>query len=382
MPQPTTTILLFIYLYGREKNFPTGQASSKTSTVSRSNKPLLRVLAGETVGPPPIWLMRQAGRYLPEYRALRAKAGSFLDLCFNPALATEVTLQPIERYAFDAAILFSDILVVPHALGQGVRFVEGEGPKLDAIRDPSGVANLSLTAMTSAGTPLAPVYETVERVRAALPERVALIGFAGAPWTVATYMVEGGTSRDFHHIKQWAARDELGFAALMEILVEATAAHLAYQAEAGAEVVQLFESHAGVLSAADFDRWIVRPTAEIVKMFRERPPDVPVIGFPRGAGLNYSRYVAETGVDAVGLDTTVPPAWAQDALQRQVPVQGNLDPVRLLVGGDAMRHAADDILAALGDGPLIFNLGNGVIKETPPAHVAELVAHVRQAAGV
>ncbi|MCG8548362.1 MAG: uroporphyrinogen decarboxylase, partial [Alphaproteobacteria bacterium] len=214
--------------------------------MSRSNKPLLRVLAGETVGPPPIWLMRQAGRYLPEYRALRAKAGSFLDLCFNPALATEVTLQPIERYAFDAAILFSDILVVPHALGQGVRFVEGEGPRLDAIRDPGGVAELSLAAMTGADTPLAPVYETVERVRTALPETVALIGFAGAPWTVATYMVEGGTSRDFHNIKQWAASDDLGFAALIEILVEATAAHLAHQAEAGAEVVQLFESHAGV----------------------------------------------------------------------------------------------------------------------------------------
>ena len=324
--------------------------------------------------------MRQAGRYLPEYRSLRAEAGSFLDLCFNPALATEVTLQPIERFQFDAAILFSDILVVPYALGQDVRFVEGEGPRLDAIRDPGGVADLSLTAMTSGATPLAPVYETVERVRAALPETVTLIGFAGAPWTVAAYMVEGGTSRDFQHIRQWAASDELGFAALIEILVEATAAHLGRQAEAGAEVVQLFESHAGVLSSADFERWIVRPTAEIVRMFKQTHPAVPVIGFPRGVGLNMPRYIAETGVDAVGLDTTVPVEWARDSIQNQIPVQGNLDPVRLLAGGDAMRRAADAIIAALGDGPMIFNLGHGVIKETPPAHVADLVKHVRKAA--
>ncbi len=286
-------------------------------------------------------------------------------------------MQPIRRFGFDAAILFSDILVVPHALGQEVRFVEGEGPKLAPIRSGSDVSGLSVTAMQTASGPLEPVYEAVDRIREALPAETALIGFAGAPWTVAAYMVEGGTSRDFHAIKSWALTDPDGFGALMDLLVEATAEHLSRQVNAGADTVQIFDSHAGVLPDGAFEKWIIEPTARIVSALRDKHPNFPIIGFPRGAGLRYPDYAAKTGVTAVGLDSVVPVAWARDALQSQLPVQGNLDPVYLLAGGSKMLAAADRILDALGGGPLIFNLGHGVIKETPPDHVTALIEHIR-----
>lgn len=341
-----------------------------------TTKPLLQALAGETVWPPPVWLMRQAGRYLPEYREVRAHAGSFLDLCYTPDLAAEVTLQPIRRYGFDAAILFSDILVVPHALGQVVGFVEGEGPRLSPVRSAEDLAGLSIDGFGDGGV-LAPVYEAVRLIRAALPERCALIGFAGAPWTVAAYMVEGGGSRDFQIIKQWAYADPDGFQKLIDLLVDATVRHLSSQIAAGAEVVQIFDSHSGVLPADGFERWVIAPTARIVAALRDAYPDVPVIGFPRGAGVFYERYLRETKVQAVGLDTAIPPEWARRTLGPAQPLQGNLDPISLLVGGDAMTRAVDGICEALGAGPFIFNLGHGIVKETPPENVAALVAHLR-----
>lgn len=333
------------------------------------------------MSPPPVWLMRQAGRYLPEYRAVRAKARDFLELCFSPELATEVTLQPIRRYGFDAAILFSDILVIPHALGQAVRFVEGEGPKLDPVRSTSDVARLSLEAMRSDRSPLAAVYETVTTVRAALPGDTALIGFAGAPWTVACYMVEGGTSRDFHTVKQWAFSDAAGFALLIDKIVDATVLHVQRQVAAGADVIQLFDSHAGVLPDGAYERWVVEPNARIVKAIRATYPKLPIIGFPRGSGQRYEAFVKATGVTAVSIDSAVPTDWAARHLQPHAVVQGNLDPVFLLAGGSAMRDATRAVLDRLGRGPMIFNLGHGVIKETPPEHVSDLVACIREARG-
>lgn len=323
---------------------------------------------------PPIWLMRQAGRYLPEYRKVRAEAGSFLDLCYNPKLAVEVTLQPIRRFGFDAAILFSDILVVPHGLGQDVWFVENEGPKLAPIRDVAGLKALRLSGMSAR---LAPVYQAVSDLAAALPREVTLIGFSGAPWTVATYMVEGGSSRDFARIKGWGFADPAGFGSLMDLLTEAIAQHLCAQIEAGAQVVQLFDSWAGVLPDTAFRRWIIEPTRKVVALVRKRYPDIPIIGFPRGAGLYYPEYAAETGVTAVSLDTTVPTGWAADSLQGMLPVQGNLDPMLLLQGGQAMVDGVAHVLKDLGSGPFVFNLGHGIIKETPPEHVEHLVRLVR-----
>ncbi len=341
--------------------------------------PLLRTLAGETLRTPPVWLMRQAGRYLPEYRKIRAEAGGFLKLCYTPELAAEVTLQPVRRFGVDAAILFSDILVIPQALGQDVRFEEGEGPRLAPVRDSAGVAALrSAAAEDGFEETLGPVYETVRRVSEALPAACSLIGFAGAPWTVATYMVEGGTSRDFHTVKRWALADPDGFEALIGVLVEATASYLNRQIEAGAAVIQLFDSHTGVLPEGAFARWSIAPTKRIVKLVRSRHPSVPIIGFPRGAGINYERYIRETGVTAVGLDSAVPLSWARTALQPTLPVQGNLDPVLLLNGGAPMEAAIREILSVLGGGPHIFNLGHGVIKETPPDHVAALIDRVRR----
>lgn len=322
--------------------------------------------------------MRQAGRYLPEYRAIREQVSGFLALCYTPELAAEATLQPIRRFGLDAAILFSDILVVPHALGQEVRFVEGEGPRLDPVRDAAGAARLSPDALRSENSLLEPVYEAVGRVRGALPDETTLIGFAGAPWTVATYMVEGGASRDFHNIKRWALGDPDGFQVLIDTVAEGTIDHLSRQAKAGAEAVQLFDSHAGVLPDCVFERWVIEPTKRIVAALRQTHPDLPIIGFPRGAGLRCAAYADATGVTAVGLDSAASLAWAKTAVQTRVPVQGNLDPAYLLVGGDAMRAATNHILDALSDGPFVFNLGHGVVKETPPAHVADLVAHIRK----
>ena len=324
--------------------------------------------------PPPVWLMRQAGRYLPEYREVRAKAGSFLDLCYQPALAVEVTLQPIRRFGFDAAILFSDILVIPDGLGQAVSFREGDGPRLDPVRTASDLSRLDPGRVLQH---LAPVYETVADIRSALPDDVALIGFAGAPWTVATYMVEGGSSRDFLEAKGWLYRDPGSFQALMDMLVEATAAHLIAQIEAGAEVVQLFDTWASALAEDQFRAFVIEPTREIVSRVKAAHAHVPIIGFPRGAGPLYRDYLVETEVTAVSLDTGVPLGWAAVHLQSTGPVQGNLDPVVLATGGAPMRRAVERIRRGLGHGPHVFNLGHGILPVTPPEHVAALVDLVR-----
>ena len=339
-------------------------------------KTLLRALAGEALPLPPVWLMRQAGRYLPEYRALRQQAAGFLDLCFSPERAAEVTLQPIRRFGMDAAILFSDILVVPYALGRAVTFREGEGPVLEKLTTREEAAALELDGMLDR---LEPVYVTVERVKVALPPETALIGFAGAPWTVATYMVEGGTSRDFAAVKRWALADPESFDVLLNRLAEATAVHLSAQIDAGAEVVQLFDSWAGLLPEAAFRRCVIVPTRRIVAELRERHPRVPVIGFPRGAGLMYRAYVQETGISAVGLDSAVPCEIAHRTLQSVVPVQGNLDPMLLLAGGTAMEEAVAAIRASFAGGPFVFNLGHGVLPDTPVEHVAHLVELLRVA---
>jgi uroporphyrinogen decarboxylase len=338
------------------------------------DKSLLRALAGEKLAVPPIWLMRQAGRYLREYRALRETAPNFLSFCLTPELATEATLQPIRRFGFDAAIVFSDILVVPHALGQRVEFREGEGPVLAAIRDEQA---LRLLEPDHVAERTAPVRETLRQVRRALPEAVALIGFAGAPWTVATYMVEGGTSRSFARTKAWSLEEPASFARLIDCLVSATSTHLIGQIEAGAEALQLFDSWAGVLPEPEFRRWAIEPTRRIVQAVKRRHPSVPIIGFPRGAGALYEAYAAETGVDAVSLDWQITLDWARERLQSRCPVQGNLDPQLLLAGGAAMADATGAILAAFRDGPFVFNLGHGILPETPPEHVAMLVELVR-----
>lgn len=342
---------------------------------ARAAKPLLRALAGEAMALPPVWLMRQAGRYLPEYRKLRQAVPGFLDLCYTRELAAEATLQPVRRFGMDAAILFSDILVVAHGLGQDVQFREGEGPVLEPIRSSSELRRLSLDAFPER---VAPVFETVGRVAALLPAETTLIGFSGAPWTVASYMVEGGTSRDFAVVKRWAFSDPEGFGLLIDRLVEATVVYLTGQIAAGAEVVQLFDSWAGVLPEAAFRRWVIEPTRRIVQALRETHPRLPIIGFPRGAGLMYRAYFSATGVSALGLDSSVPPAIARKTLQSIGPVQGNLDPLLLLAGGKAMADGVDAIRRALGDGPFVFNLGHGIVPETPVEHVSELMSLLRR----
>ena len=333
-------------------------------------KRLLRVLAGEALDPPPWWLMRQAGRYLPEYREVRAKAGDFVTLCLTPDLAAEVTLQPVRRFGMDAAILFSDILLIPRALGQRLSF-ENDGPKLAPLSDIAALGAVDLAM-------LAPVGEAVRRVRRDLSEQTALIGFAGAPWTVSTYMVEGGTSRDFQRVKSLAYRDPAGFDALIEKISTATLAFLTLQIEAGVEVVQLFDSWAGALAPEGFERWVIAPTKRLVAALKARFPNVPIIGFPRGAGWLYERYAAATGVDAVSLDTGVVADLARARLPSRVVVQGNLDPVMLVVGGDGMRQGVRQLRTTLGRGPYIFNLGHGILPETPPEHVAELARLLRE----
>jgi len=331
-------------------------------------KPLLRALRGERRRRPPWWLMRQAGRYLPEYRALRAQARDFVDFCLNPALAAEATLQPVRRFGMDAAIIFADILLVPQALGQKLTFGD-DGPRLQPLDETPGIQGLRLEGAMSH---LDPVCETIRRSRAALPDETALIGFAGAPWTVATYMVEGGGSRDFGRVKSWAYRDPSGFQALIDLLTEATIAYLSAQISAGAEVVQLFDSWAGVLPEEGFERWVIAPTRRITAALSEYFPAIPIIGFPRGAGLLYERYAIETGVSAVSLDTVVPKGFARERLQSRLAVQGNLDPVLLITGGETLERAVIELRTALGGGPFVFNLGHGVLPQTPPENVAML----------
>jgi uroporphyrinogen decarboxylase len=338
------------------------------------DKPLIDVLNGGSRKPRPVWLMRQAGRYLPEYRALREKAGSFLDLVYNSELAAEATLQPVRRFGFDAAILFSDILVVPHALGQRVTFAAGEGPLLDPIRDRTDFERL--TSEIDHGV-LAPVYETVRRVKVALPPSAALLGFCGAPWTVATYMIAGRGTPDQAPARLFAYRDAAAFDVLMDVLVEASASYLVRQLQAGADAVQIFDTWAGVLPPEQFARWCIAPTRRIVTMVRLQVPGAKIIGFPRGAGSQLPRYVAETGVDAAGLDWMIDRDFARERVQSIVPVQGNLDPLVLLAGGVALDRAVDAILAAFADGPFIFNLGHGILPETPIAHVEQMLKRVR-----
>ncbi|MCB1592764.1 MAG: uroporphyrinogen decarboxylase [Alphaproteobacteria bacterium] len=327
----------------------------------------------------PFWFMRQAGRYLPEYRELREKAGSFLSLVYNPDFAAEVTLQPIRRFGMDGAILFSDILVVPQALGQRLEFVEGEGPKLEPIRDGAGAAKLGFKNFENT---LSPVYETVKKVRAGLIGEgfgsTTMIGFAGAPWTVACYMVEGGSSRDFHEIKMMAFREPDVLEAVVDVLVEATAAYLIQQIRAGAEVIQIFDSWAGVLDSHQFRKWVCRPTRKIVDLVRDAYPHVPIIGFPRASGVNYITYLQDTGVDALSLDTQIDPKWAARILQSSVPVQGNLDPVYLLAGGDALVMAVEQVVRDFSGGPFVFNLGHGIHKDTPVEHVELMVKTIRE----
>jgi uroporphyrinogen decarboxylase len=318
--------------------------------------------------------MRQAGRHLPEYHAVRAKAGSFLDLCYSPELAAEVTLQPVRRYGVDAAIVFSDILVVPHALGQRLEFVEGAGPRLDPIRSVEDLGRLNPAATRHR---FERVFETVANVRQRLPNDVALIGFCGAPWTVATYMVSGGKSADQAEAVAWAGREPAGFGELMDRLVEASVEYLAGQVEAGADILQIFDTWAGRLSGDAFMRWVCEPTRAIVASMKERYPEVPIIGFPMGTGKNLGRYVDETGVDGVSCDTATPLELMAHELAGRAVVQGNLDPLLLASGGQRMKRQAQEILNALENRPFIFNLGHGVLPHTPPEHVARLVRLVR-----
>jgi uroporphyrinogen decarboxylase len=345
--------------------------------MSRSvHRRLLQPLTGEPISPPPIWLMRQAGRYLPEYRATRARAGSFLDLCYTPALAAEVTLQPIRRYGFDAAILFSDILVVPDALGQEVRFVENEGPLLDPVRSASDLARLNATATRPK---FARVFETVARLRQDLPHDTTLIGFCGAPWTVATYMAGGRGTPDQADARAWAYSDPAGFGALIDLLSEVSVEYLSGQVAAGADVLQIFDSWAGSLPDDQFQRWVIDPTQSIVARLKGLHPSVPVIGFPRGAGIQAIRYAKETGVDAVSCDTAMPLALMANELSAIVALQGNLDPLLLVAGGEALERRTREIVAALSGKRFIFNLGHGIVPQTPPDNVARLVALVRGA---
>jgi uroporphyrinogen decarboxylase len=335
----------------------------------------LGALARKAPSPPPIWLMRQAGRYLPEYRAVRAKAAGFLELCYTPALAAEVTMQPIRRYGFDAAILFADILVVPDALGQRVRFVEGEGPRLDPVRSECELVRLRAEP---AGATFARVLETVQRVRQDLPKETALIGFCGGPWTVATYMVGGQGSADQAEARLWAYRDPAGFGRLIELLVEASIVYLAGQVEAGADALQIFDTWAGSLPEDEFLHWSIEPTRRIVEGVRRRFQKVPIIGFPRGAGGNAADYARRTGIDGLGCDTTVPITMMRElSIGCHCAVQGNLDPLLLVAGGPALEARVRAICAGLAGVPYIFNLGHGIAPDTPPEHVARLVEIVR-----
>jgi len=338
------------------------------------HKPLREVLEGKRQTVPPVWLMRQAGRYLPEYQTVRKTVGGVLELCFSPKLAAEVTLQPIRRFGFDAAILFSDILVIPHALGRSVRFTAGEGPQLEPLDDLSAMMALRDEVDHVV---LAPVYETVGLVKSELPPEVTFLGFCGGPWTVATYMVAGHGTPDQVPARMFAYRHPEAFARLIDILVEASTQYLIRQLGAGVDAVQIFDTWAGVLPPEEFERWCIAPTQRIVNDVRRAVPSAKIIGFPRGAGTKLTRYVDETGVDAVGLDWMIDLGFACEQIQRRRPVQGNLDPLALRAGGAALDRGVDAILAALSGGPFIFNLGHGILPDTPIAHVEQMLKRVR-----
>ena len=341
-----------------------------------NQKPILQALSRKTPDRIPLWLMRQAGRYLPEYQEIRANSGSFLDLCYSPELAAEVTLQPIRRFGFDAAILFSDILVIPDALGQDVTFLQGEGPCLDPINDVAGYSGFRPERVVEY---LAPVFETVSRVKASLDDRTALIGFCGAPWTVATYMVSGKGTKDQAEARIWAYRDPDGFAGLIDILVESSILYLKEQVRAGAEVLQIFDTWAGSLSESERAKWCLAPLERIAGAVKKDFPDIPVTAFLRGAPSAFEALTSMDVIDCVGVDTSIPAELAAAVVQPVKCVQGNLDPLALLAGGDALERETDHILKVFGKAPFIFNLGHGILPETPIAHVERLVEKVRAA---
>ena len=342
---------------------------------SVANKPLLAVLKGERRDPPPVWMMRQAGRYLPEYRQLRQDKGSFLDLVYDSEAAADVTLQPLMRFPqLDAAILFSDILIIPFAIGQNLSFVAGEGPRLTPP-----LMTASLGDLTAYPARLDPIYETVAKVKARFDPAKALIGFAGSPWTVATYMVAGQGSREQAEARRLAYRDPGKFAEIIETIEAMTVDYLSGQILAGAEAVQVFDSWSGSLAPTEFERWVIAPTARLVDRLRSLHPGIPVIGFPKGAGGKLAAYARETRVDVLGLDETVDPLWADKALPKGLPVQGNLDPLVLLAGGDALKSEVERILDAFAGRPHIFNLGHGILQDTPIAHVEDLMMLVKGA---
>ncbi len=338
-----------------------------------TDPPLLAVLKGERRDPPPVWLMRQAGRYLPEYRALRAEKGGFLALVYDSDAAAEITMQPIRRFGMDGAILFSDILIVPHAMGQGLTFGPGEGPQLTPP-----LSDARFDALAPKPEYMAKIYETVAKVKAQLAPETTMLGFAGSPWTVATYMVAGHGSKDQGETRRLAYADPSGFQALIDKIIAVTVDYLSGQIEAGAQAVQLFDSWAGTLSPAQFERWVIAPTADIVGRLMVRHGDVPIIGFPKGAGAKLAAYATETGVDAVGLDETIDPEWADAMLPPGMPVQGNLDPLALISGGDALVSAVNRIRAAFDERPHVFNLGHGILPDAPIAHVEQLMAMLRK----
>jgi uroporphyrinogen decarboxylase len=358
----------------QERQRPLDQPAEQHLTQIHALKPFLEVLSGRRQPVPPIWMMRQAGRYLPEYRELRAKAGGFLDLCFTPEYAVEVTLQPIRRFSFDAAIIFSDILVIPYALGRSVRFEVGEGPRLDPLETPEKVATLAPQADFSK---LEPVYEALRRVRRELNPNIALIGFCGAPWTVATYMVAGQGTPDQAPARMMAYRHPEAFSKIIDVLVENSIQYLLGQLRAGADVLQIFDTWAGVLPPREFTRWSTEPTRRIVEGVRAKIPDAKIIGFPRGAGALLPGYVEATGVDAVSIDWAAEPSLIRERVQSRVAVQGNLDPLVLIAGGAALDRAIDDVLSNYAGGRLIFNLGHGIQPETPIAHVEQMIKRVR-----
>jgi uroporphyrinogen decarboxylase len=331
-------------------------------------------LRGEKQAVPPLWLMRQAGRYLPEYRELRAQKGGFLELCYDSDTACEVTLQPIRRFGFDGAILFSDILVVPHALGQDLWFETGEGPRLAPPLEKADLADLNPERSR-----LAPVIETVRKVKAALSPETTFLGFAGSPWTVATYMVAGQGSKDHAAARRMAYGDPVRFGAIIDAIIETTVDYLSAQIDAGVDAVQLFDSWSGSLSPDQFREWVIAPNTAIVAGLRARHPETPIIGFPKGAGAKLVDYAARTGVDALGLDETLDPKWAARELPKNMPVQGNLDPLALIAGGATLDRAVDEILEALSSRPHVFNLGHGILPDTPIENVERLVDRVRGA---
>ncbi|MEO9599167.1 uroporphyrinogen decarboxylase [Parasphingorhabdus sp.] len=340
---------------------------------NESQKILLQTLLGNKTDQTPVWLMRQAGRYLPEYRELRAKKGGFLELCYDAESAAEVTLQPIRRFDFDGAILFSDILIVPHAMGQNLWFEAGEGPRL-APR----LLDAALGFLEGAPEHFEAIYATVRRVAEQLDSKTTFMGFAGSPWTIATYMVNGQGSKDQAATRRFAYQDETAFGELIDAIIDNTVTYLLGQIEAGVDAVQLFDSWAGSLSPAQFEKWVIAPNAEIISRLKAVHPDFPIIGFPKGAGAKLIAYANETGANAIGLDETVDPVWAHKNLPRDLPLQGNLDPLALIAGGDALEQSVRHILDIFSERPHIFNLGHGILPDTPIAHVEKLLTLVRQ----